>query len=100
MRRIITVVGLLGLAAGLAVSGVQAKGVSPAQLQRAGWSSVNPAASTARGDSWSPLATTRPSPARPRRSVAAREQTFARAVPSLRSLSPFAGMRVNSTREA
>ncbi|HJR96157.1 MAG TPA: hypothetical protein VJ807_12055 [Gaiellaceae bacterium] len=43
MRRIITAVGLVGLATGLAAAGVQAKGVSPAQLQRAGWSCVNPA---------------------------------------------------------
>jgi hypothetical protein len=43
MRRFITMVGLLGLVAGVAASGVQAKGVSPAQLQRAGWSCVNPA---------------------------------------------------------
>ena len=43
MRRIVTLIGLLGFAAGLAVPGVQAKGISPAQLQRAGWSCVNPA---------------------------------------------------------
>jgi predicted cobalt transporter CbtA len=44
MKRLFTIVGLLGLVAGVAVSAVQAKGVSPAQLQRAGWSCVNPAA--------------------------------------------------------
>jgi hypothetical protein len=43
MRTFITFVGLLGLVAGLAVSGAQASGVSPAGLQRAGWSCVNPA---------------------------------------------------------
>ena len=44
MRRFITIVGLLGLVAGAAVSGTQAGGVSPAGLQGAGWSCVNPAA--------------------------------------------------------
>src|SRR5918995_197371 len=43
MRKLITIVGLLGLATGVAVAGVQAAGVSPAKLQQAGWSCVNPA---------------------------------------------------------
>jgi hypothetical protein len=43
MRKVVTIVGLAGLLAGITVSGVQASGVSPAQLQRAGWSCVNPA---------------------------------------------------------
>lgn len=42
MRRIVIIVGLLALLATTAVAGVQAKGVSPAQLQRAGWSCLNP----------------------------------------------------------
>jgi hypothetical protein len=42
MPRYITVVALLSLVAVITVSGVQASGVSPAQLQRAGWSCVNP----------------------------------------------------------
>lgn len=43
MRRLFTIVGLLGLVAGITVSGLQAQGVSPAGLQRASWSCVNPA---------------------------------------------------------
>ena len=43
MRRSITIVGFLGLLAAVVVSGVHAKGVSPAGLQLAGWSCVNPA---------------------------------------------------------
>lgn len=43
MRRFITIAGTLGLVAGVTVSGVQATGASPAQLQLAGWRCVNPA---------------------------------------------------------
>jgi hypothetical protein len=43
MRRFVTIVALVGLVAGVAGSGAQANGVSPAGLQQAGWSCVNPA---------------------------------------------------------
>lgn len=43
MRRFLSIVGLLGLLGGMALSGAQAQGVSPAGLQRAGWSCLNPA---------------------------------------------------------
>jgi hypothetical protein len=43
MRRLVTILALLTLLASVAVSSAQARGVSPAQLQRAGWSCVNPA---------------------------------------------------------
>jgi len=41
MRRFLTLAGLIAVA-GAAAAGAQAGGVSPAQLQRAGWSCVNP----------------------------------------------------------
>ncbi|MDF2748948.1 MAG: hypothetical protein K0T00_123 [Gaiellaceae bacterium] len=42
MQKFIIIVGLLGLVATAAVAGAGASGVSPAGLQRAGWSCVNP----------------------------------------------------------
>jgi hypothetical protein len=42
MRRFLTYVGILGVATGITLSGAQANGQSPAQLQRAGWSCLNP----------------------------------------------------------
>jgi hypothetical protein len=42
MGRFLTYVGILGVAAGITVAGAGANGQSPAQLQRAGWSCLNP----------------------------------------------------------
>jgi len=44
IRRLFSCLGILGLAAGITISAVQAEGQSPAQLQRAGWSCLNPEA--------------------------------------------------------
>jgi hypothetical protein len=44
MRRLIGIIAVLGLFAAVAAGGVEATGLSPAKLAKAGWSCLNPAA--------------------------------------------------------